>query len=230
MRYPPLHIEVKHNTWRMADHASVEADEAFQRVRPQVLRRDRHACRFCGFRSQKWQEVHHVNGDHHDNRPANLVTVCFLCHNVFHIGRAGQMGEVTLIYAPDFYQQDLHHLARALWVARSFGDEWAEIATEIEVKMRAREDWLDRRLGTHDPQIIGSLLLELGEEQARRVVRERLKGLRVWPVGRKIYGHTDTLPKIVEYWTQNGPYSGIKPTVWPHFVKAAQRRLSQEAA
>src|SRR3546814_6683866 len=85
----------------MADDHSASHDKAFRAIRKVVLERDNHACQFCGFRAAKWQEVHHLNDDHADNRPENLITACWFCHMVHHIGRVGLFDEGGLIYAPE---------------------------------------------------------------------------------------------------------------------------------
>jgi 5-methylcytosine-specific restriction endonuclease McrA len=46
-------------------------------VRERILERDGYECRHC--RSDRCLSVHHVNGDAHDNREENLVTLCGLC-------------------------------------------------------------------------------------------------------------------------------------------------------
>ena len=41
-------------------------------------------CAECGFVCARLQQMdrHHVNGDHADNRPGNLVTLCANCHRL----------------------------------------------------------------------------------------------------------------------------------------------------
>jgi hypothetical protein len=40
------------------------------------------SCEACGTR--KSLQVHHVNGDHRDNRPENAQTLCIHCHKFWH--------------------------------------------------------------------------------------------------------------------------------------------------
>lgn len=48
---------------------------AWRKLRQRVLERDGHRCRACGATSRL--EIHHISGDWSDNRPENLITVCF---------------------------------------------------------------------------------------------------------------------------------------------------------
>jgi 5-methylcytosine-specific restriction endonuclease McrA len=52
---------------------------AFKKVRPSVIKRDDRRCVKCG--SSVRIEVHHVKG-YTENNPADLQTLCYLCHGV----------------------------------------------------------------------------------------------------------------------------------------------------
>jgi 5-methylcytosine-specific restriction endonuclease McrA len=61
----------------------------WQRIRLNILARDKHRCVICG--STKRLGVHHLDGsgDQHHNTVANndeknLVTLCMSCHNKLH--------------------------------------------------------------------------------------------------------------------------------------------------
>ncbi|HEY9016182.1 MAG TPA: HNH endonuclease signature motif containing protein [Gemmatimonadales bacterium] len=69
----------------------------FRKIRPLILRRDRHRCVACNAQEsfetflRKGKEVrrstfhvHHINQDVGDNRPQNLVSLCATCHAVHH--------------------------------------------------------------------------------------------------------------------------------------------------
>ncbi|MBI2102896.1 HNH endonuclease [Candidatus Woesearchaeota archaeon] len=62
-------------------------ERLFQQLKPEILERDGHACQWChkSPAEQRGQSghnfhVHHINYNHKDTRPDNLVTVCTSCH------------------------------------------------------------------------------------------------------------------------------------------------------
>ncbi len=96
--------------WRM--HTGNTMDSRWRRIRKEILERDDYTCQACGIRSEKYMEVHHINGDHTDNRPENLATLCPMCHAVFHVGITGIHRRGTLVVSP-LPQLDLIKLARS---------------------------------------------------------------------------------------------------------------------
>lgn len=230
-RLIPLVPSVKCENWRMYDKDSGEADAEFQRVRKKALERDNHSCRFCSFRSLKWQEVHHLNDDHADNRLDNLVTACPFCHMVQHIGLAGRNEEAVLVWLPEIAQDDLHHLVRTALVAQRQSDiiksdpranpatlrlfrESADVARSVLAAFRSREIEAEARLGSSDPLEIGNAMLLLPDrEYARRA--EFLSGIRLLPLGKRFQEREDVMVKHIDSWTETGgPYATLKPNSW----------------
>lgn len=72
-------------------HQALEAPKNIPaRTRFLVLERDNYQCQLCGTGGENRLQLHHLTyrsqGGTHD--PANLVTVCFVCHQQIHLGRA----------------------------------------------------------------------------------------------------------------------------------------------
>lgn len=215
----------------MYDKDSGEADAEFQRVRKKALDRDNHTCRFCGFRHVKWQEVHHANDDHADNRLENLVTACPFCHMVQHIGLAGRNQEAVLAWIPEIPQDRLHHIVRTALVAQRSatvigGDARAQsslvrtyrqasdAAKSAMAALRAREVEAERRLGSSDPLEIGNAMLLLPDEVYSKRA-DYLSGIRLLPLGRRQQGSDDVMTKMIDSWTDpGGPYATLKPNSW----------------
>ena len=233
----PLTLSVKCENWRMNDGASAEADAEFRRVRGRAIERDQYTCRFCGFRSQKWQEVHHVNDDHADNRLENLITTCPFCHQCQHIGLAGRNKEAVLVWLPEIPQATLHHVVRTAMVAvrvseqqakdpKSRADvvratrEAADVAKTVLATLRSREAAAERLIGTSDPLEVGNAMLLLPDPAyARR--GERLAGIRLLPLGRRMHERQDIMVKHVDAWIEaGGPYANLKPSSWAMLLKS----------
>lgn len=231
LRPLPLVLSVKCENWRMYDKDSGEADAEFQRVRKKALERDNHTCRFCGFRHLKYQEVHHLNDDHADNRTENLVTACPFCHMVQHIGLAGRNEEAVLIWLPEIGQDRLHHIVRTALVAQRAAEvsksdpraqaaivrtfrEASDAAKAALAALRARQAEAEARLGTSDPLEIGNAMLLL-PDQAYAKRGETLAGFRLLPLGRRQQDREDVMQKQIDSWTEaGGPYATLKPNSW----------------
>lgn len=237
MQRIPLTLSVKCENWRMNDKNSADADAEFDRVRKKALDRDNHTCRFCGFRALKWQEVHHANDDHADNRMENLVTACTFCHLCQHIGLAGKNGEAVLVWLPQISQADLHHIVRTAMVAQRAYDlarndmksgqdrtrllrESADVAKAALAALRGRESEAERRLGTSDPLEIGNAMLLLPDDAyARR--GDALSGIRLLPLGKRTVNTEDIMLKQVDSWLEaGGPYLSLKPNTWEGLLKS----------
>ena len=59
--------------------------DAFERIKPSILKRDNYTCRECnvhgiGYGGNSELHVHHINLDGGDHRPENLITYCAQCH------------------------------------------------------------------------------------------------------------------------------------------------------
>jgi intracellular multiplication protein IcmJ len=236
----PLVLSVKAaNDWRMYDDAAGEADAEFKHVRLKVLDRDDRTCQFCGFRAPKWQEVHHRNDDHADNRPQNLVTACMFCHMCQHIGLAGRNKEAVLAFIPEIPQDRLHHVVRSILVVRRWADgiaadrrqrpelvkgarDMAESAQALETKLRGREADAQRLIGTSDPLELANILLQMAADAGALYDKRAdfLAGIRLLPVGRRVQGGSDKMGEIIDSWLgTGGPYANLAPRTWVSLLK-----------
>jgi len=114
---------VKRKLWRKDDEHADIADAKFTQVRAEVLQRDNYTCRFCGFKSAKYQEVHHLDDNHQNNIQDNLLTVCNLCHQVHHLGMCAMRNGGFIAAIPELTQTEINNIVRAIHVTEHIADE-----------------------------------------------------------------------------------------------------------
>jgi len=167
-------------------------------------------CRFCGFHGPGWLEPVHLNGDHADGTPQNLVPGCVLCHLVQHLNRPFITREATLVWLPEMSQAAVVTLARQVHrVLRAHGEPPAmdrrprRDTPALRSAYRAYRVLLDRevaadsRLGTSSPRDLGAALLQLSPDAyARR--GDLLAGVRLLPLGRLYRGSDDAYPRLLD--------------------------------
>lgn len=184
----PIILSAKRSDWRMKDGHASEADLEFSEVRPSILERDDFTCRFCNFRSVptkkgvSWQEVHHLNDNHADNRPDNLATACGFCHQCFHLGLTGLHDGGTLIWLPEMRQHELNNMARAIFCAIAAKSEYAGSAKSIYGVLESRAAHVEEVFGegASNPGFLGQALIELSDDDyAKRA--EVLSSVRLLP-------------------------------------------------
>ncbi|WP_311061532.1 HNH endonuclease [Pseudomonas aeruginosa] len=183
----PILLGVKRDAWREDD---LREDDRFRDARAKALSRDGSRCQFCGWVDDKWLEAHHVDDDHDNNDPQNLVTACAWCHRAHHIGLAGvfQLGFIALHPIPGQVlpsQPMINQMVRFYdWAAYSgrsqspYVKRWVATCQEFfELAVKSAE----HVLGTANPSELGDVLLNLDQEsyEARGTW---LDGFRLVPI------------------------------------------------
>lgn len=188
-------------------------------MRQLVFERDDHTCQYCGFQAQKYQEVQVVDEGAREIRPENLATACIFCHQCFNLDKVGQMRSGVLIWLPEISQVDLHHIARAVYVARVSQVPASEAAKKtLEILMRRREE-IKRRLGAEDPQLLALVFREYLTARHYGLREKKLEGVRLFPLDRRIIREADLefnqFPQILAYWrSKSGPFGERMPQQW----------------
>lgn len=116
-------LSVKRKLWRKDDDHAALADAAFVKTREDILRRDNHTCKHCAFKASKYQEIHHLDDNHQNNNTANLVTVCTLCHQVYHVGMCAMRNGGFIAVLPELTQTEINNIARALFVSELIAND-----------------------------------------------------------------------------------------------------------
>lgn len=128
------------DTWRTIA-ADKTGKEEWKQIRLKILERDCYACQYCGFKSDKWQIVHHIDGNPNNNRESNLMVVCQMCNLIEHAGMGCVLqGIVDLYKKAKYSQNEIVTKTRQLRTARKAD---AEIIRELglEEKAEFKQDW-----------------------------------------------------------------------------------------
>lgn len=202
----------------------------FKNFKQKIFERDNHTCRCCGFQSQKYHEIFHRDMNSGNYEESNLVTLCNFCHQVFHLENVAEMRSGVLIWLPEISQEDLHHIMRAVYVARVTQGPMAEAAKMVLDLLMARREQAIERIGTDDPAVLAYALsnfIEDGEYPARA---KKLKGIRLLPLDRRIIKEGELefnqFPQVLAYWrSKTGPFGSMMPSSWASMLEAAEANL-----
>ena len=191
-----------------------------------TLKRDDYACRFCGFKANRFQRTLPWSED----TDTGLVTSCTFCEQVVALERGGITGAGLLIWLPEIGQAELNHLTRAIYIARAVKDKAAAsvgpLASRAYDVLTARRAEAKKRLGTDDPMLLATALHEAMTEDERGEVAARIEGIRLLPAEKYMVrgakGDANHLPTMIKYWTSaEGPF-GDKPVAgWADLFKNA---------
>ena len=191
-------------------------------IRQKVLTRDDHTCQMCGFQSKKYQDVHFIDCDDSNLQIDNLATACIYCHQCFDLDKVSEMRSGVLVWLPEISQADLHHIARAIYVARISQGSMAETAkSALEILMGRREE-AKARLHTDDPYVLAMVMKDFLGPRHYAAREKKLEGVRLFPLDRRIIKEGDLefnqFPQILAYWrSKDGPFGGKVPNQWKNF-------------
>ncbi len=183
----------------------------------EVLARDGYTCRCCGFYSPQYQRV--IPWDSSTQKAEPFVTVCSFCELSFSLERTGLTGGGILIWLPEMTQAELNHIMRAIYVARAAGGALAEGAARALDVLLMRRTEAKKRLGSDDPLLLATVLVEKTTPEDYRSRGEKLDGLRLLPLDRWLVhvqgSDVDLFPKLLKYWqSSEGPFGQYRPDQW----------------
>lgn len=130
---------IEEENFRSTSGVKLEDDPNWRDIRQQVLQRDDYTCQCCGFRYEKYMEVHHLEGIWSDNSLSRLYTLCPLCHSCFHIGLAGiqNRGSLLILEEP-IGQANLNRLI--LTTVEKYKNKAPEAVNEIRKNLPVKQD------------------------------------------------------------------------------------------
>ena len=199
-------------------------------LKKKIFERDDFTCRCCGFYSKKYQEIHFRNHNILDLAEKNLITVCIFCHQCFNLENVSDMRSGVLLWLPEIEQARLHHIARAIYVARISQGPVAEAARKtLDVLMSRREE-VKKRLTTDNPYILSTILNDYLGPAHYKARAKKLEGVRLFPLDRRIIKESDLefnqFPQILAYWrSKDGPFGGKAPPQWISIYKNIAQKI-----
>lgn len=185
-------------------------------LREQVLQRDKFACQYCGFTAKKFQRVHFKSGAPTTLAAKNLATACIFCEQCFELEAIGKTHAGVLIWLPEINQADLHHLCRALHVAKFQNHAVSATAQRVLDQLLARRTEARKRLGTDDPVVLAAAMIEQMDDATYAARSAKLDGIRLLPLpkrfGSSAEGEKDIYPQILDFWlSADGPFVSGTP-------------------
>lgn len=209
-----IQLSVKRSKFRCDDPKSDEANNEFKNIRKSILERDDHTCQFCGFRSLKWQEVHHVDDNHSNNNPENLVTTCSLCHSCHHVGLSGLMMKGIMIYIDPSLgvtQAEINQLIRTMWIGEKSSNKELSMAC-ISIGSRLYKQSVAARsiLGITDAHALGEFLLALDDDRYKKRGK-KLEGVYFYPF-------KDAYKKQLGHWEKE-VFANVNSNDWHDIAK-----------
>lgn len=188
-------------------------------LKQKIFERDNFTCRCCEFKSKKYQEIHFLNHDKTDLKERNLITTCIFCYQCFNLERVSEMRSGVLLWLPEIDQARLHHIARAIYVARISQGPVAEAARKSLDALMARREEVKRRIHVDDPYILATVLRDYLGNQHYHQRERKLSGVKLFPLDRRIIKEADLefnqFPQILAYWrSKDGPFGGKTPPQW----------------
>jgi len=207
---------------------SEKAAQQLAAIRPKILERDDHTCRFCGFKSAKYQEISFLNANPEDLKPDNMVTACIFCHQCFDLEKTSLMNSGVLVWLPEIAQADLNNIARGIYVARISQGSMADAAKSALESIMARREDAKTRVSTDDPFILGTVMRDFLGPKHYAERGAKLDGIRLFPLDRRNISEGELkfnqFPQILAYWrSKDGPFGAKIPSQWKTlYAKAKQ--------
>ncbi|MBN2690015.1 MAG: type IVB secretion system protein IcmJDotN [Gammaproteobacteria bacterium] len=183
MSFYPLKLRVVHGEWRL--FALRRDDPKFAEFKKRVLRRDNYTCQFCGFQAKDYQEVVNLDHDYHNNKMDNIVTSCLLCAQCLFLDAIGkgEYGGGTLVYLPEFSQNELNAFSHVLFCAMANNTAYKDDAKTIYRTLKLRSKIIEEKLGEglSDPSMLGQMLIDAYVVGRKQVREKMLADIRLLP-------------------------------------------------
>lgn len=181
MELLPISLTARRNNGQR--FLSRKANKAFQKIMLEVFKRDEYTCRYCGFQSQKYQEVVNIDQNYDNNSMNNLATACSFCSASFFLDTVGIDGRSggTIIHLPEISQADLNHFCRALFCSLLRDAPYKGKLQAVYLSLQDRSKTVEEVFGpsSQEPNTFGQSLIDsnLTIEQLKHPILFELKFL-----------------------------------------------------
>lgn len=165
-------------TWRENIEEEISKEE-WKNLRLKKLKRDNYTCRYCGFKAEKWQIIHHIDGNPNNNDESNLETICPMCNLIHHVGQGCVVQGIVDLYKESKYSQnEIVQITRKL---RAEGKSDEEIIKFLGLKKRVPfkmdKEYLKNLFGFitsgKTPQEWTQKALEYGYRKAKEEIKNK---------------------------------------------------------
>jgi intracellular multiplication protein IcmJ len=212
-------------------NVSYGAHRPSDELKNKVLQRDDYTCRYCGFQSRKYQEINFIGKGDKATGVDDYATACTFCHQCFHIERIDRMQSGAVIWLPEVGQAALHHICRAIYVARISQGPMADAARDAMEALLSRKEEAKARLGTDSPRVLATVLQDFLETAEYKNRNTKFKNFRILPLDRRIIREGDLefnqFPQILAYWrSKDGPYGDMPPRKWAEQFFALKQKVA----
>lgn len=186
-----------------------------------ILTRDAHTCQFCGFKSQKYQEIIAYKAE--DWNLESVKTACIFCAQCMTLEKTALMRSGVLLFLPEVSQSQINRLAKILYVCRISQGSPADKTREVlDLLMTQRSRLRDKKLVLNKNGGGSDDLFNLIEQMNRCKTQEdyinlttTLKGIRLFPLDRRTLKESglefNKFPQILAFWrSKDGPIN-VRP-------------------
>jgi len=173
-------------------------------VEEAVLRRDDWKCRFCAFRSKKYQMTVRTGGDRRLLEAMNAA--CPFCAQVAEPAIIPRRKSGVLVWLPELSQIEVNDCARAVYVTRIGRDDAAETAKRLLAGAVQRREAVPKNCGiSYDPAELADELESGSRKNGWKLLEPYFAvGLRIWPLDRWIIREGglefNKFPQMLAYW------------------------------
>lgn len=163
-------------TWRGVIKEEITRED-WKILRLKILKRDDYTCGYCGFRADKWQIVHHIDGNPNNNDENNLETICQMCNLIHHAGQGCAVQKIVDLYEKSKYSQiEIIRITRNMRVnGKSDKDIIKFLGLIKKVQFRMDKDYLKKLFGFVTSRIPNEEMTQKGLEYMYQQTRNQDK-------------------------------------------------------